>query len=36
VRWKSPVGMVRLDVAWPVVSDFGDSWRIHLVIGPDL
>jgi translocation and assembly module TamA len=36
LRWKSPVGMVRLDVARPVVSDFGDSWRIHLVIGPDL
>ena len=36
VRWKSPVGMVRLDVARPVVSDFGESWRIHLVIGPDL
>jgi hypothetical protein len=28
--------MVRLDVARPVISDFGDSWRIHLVIGPDL
>ncbi len=36
VRWKSPVGMVRLDVARPVVSDFDHSWRIHLVIGPDL
>lgn len=36
VRWKSPVGMVRLDVARPVVSDFDRSWRIHLVIGPDL
>jgi translocation and assembly module TamA len=36
VRWKSPVGLVRLDIARPVVSDFDDSWRIHLVIGPDL
>ena len=36
LRWKSPVGLVRLDVARPVVSDFDDSWRIHLVIGPDL
>jgi translocation and assembly module TamA len=36
VRWKSPVGLVRLDVALPVVSDFDHSWRIHLVIGPDL
>jgi outer membrane translocation and assembly module TamA len=36
VRWKSPVGLVRLDIARPLVSDFDHSWRIHLVIGPDL
>ena len=36
VRWKSPIGLVRLDVARPVVSDFDHSWRVHLVIGPDL
>jgi translocation and assembly module TamA len=36
LRWKSPVGMLRLDIARPVVSDFDHSWRIHLVIGPDL
>jgi translocation and assembly module TamA len=36
VRWKSPLGMVRIDIAQPVVSDFDHSWRIHLVIGPDL
>nr|WP_298719557.1 autotransporter assembly complex family protein [uncultured Steroidobacter sp.] len=36
LRWKSPIGMVRVDVARPVVSDLGDSWRLHLVIGPDL
>ncbi|MGH6611058.1 MAG: BamA/TamA family outer membrane protein, partial [Burkholderiaceae bacterium] len=36
VRWKSPIGLVRLDVARPVVSDLDDSWRIHIVIGPDL
>lgn len=36
LRWKSPIGMVRVDVARPVVSDLDDSWRIHLVIGPDL
>jgi translocation and assembly module TamA len=36
LRWKSPVGLVRLDIARPVVSDFDHSWRIHLVIGPDL
>ncbi|HEX7114418.1 MAG TPA: autotransporter assembly complex family protein [Steroidobacter sp.] len=36
LRWKSPVGMVRVDIARPVVTDFDHSWRIHLVIGPDL
>ena len=36
LRWKSPIGMVRVDVARPVVSDLGESWRLHLVIGPDL
>jgi translocation and assembly module TamA len=36
LRWKSPIGMVRVDVARPVVSDLGDDWRIHLIIGPDL
>jgi translocation and assembly module TamA len=36
VRWKSPLGLVRLDIARPLVSDFDHSWRIHLVIGPDL
>jgi hypothetical protein len=28
--------MVRVDVARPVVSELDDSWRIHLIIGPDL
>lgn len=36
LRWKSPIGMVRLDVAHPVVSDIDEGWRIHLVIGSDL
>lgn len=36
LRWKSPVGLVRLDIAHAVVSDFERSWRVHLVIGPDL
>lgn len=37
VRWKSPVGLVRLDFARPVSTDLLQrSWRIHLVIGPDL
>ena len=36
VRWKSPVGLVRVDIARPLVSEFEHEWRIHLVIGPDL
>jgi translocation and assembly module TamA len=36
VRWKSPVGLVRVDIARPVVSDFAHEWRIHIIIGPDL
>lgn len=35
-RWKSPIGIVRLDVARPVITHFGESWRVHLVIGPNL
>lgn len=35
VRWKSPVGLVRVDLARPVVSDSGHEWRLHIVIGPD-
>ena len=36
VRWRSPVGMVRFDIAKPVVSDLADSIRFHITIGPDL
>ncbi len=36
LRWKSPIGMVRVDVARPVVTQLQGSWRLHLIIGPDL
>jgi translocation and assembly module TamA len=36
LRWKSPIGMVRVDVARPVVTELAGSWRLHLIIGPDL
>jgi len=36
LRWKSPIGMVRVDVARPVVTDLDGGWRVHLIIGPDL
>lgn len=35
VRWMSPVGPVRVDLAFPL-DESGRSWRIHLSIGPDL
>ncbi len=35
LRWKSPVGPVRIDLAFPLSSSDKD-WRIHLVVGPDL
>ena len=36
VRWRSPVGMVRVDVGTPVHDDREHGIRLHLVIGPDL
>lgn len=36
IRWKSPVGMVRVDVATPVNTEFDESLRLHVMIGPDL
>ena len=37
VRWRSPVGTVRLDFAWPIKTDLDDDgFRVHIVIGPDL
>jgi len=35
VRWKSPIGPVRLDVA-TALSRPDRPWRIHFVVGPDL
>jgi len=37
VRWRSPVGVVRVDIATPVKSDVPDNAiRFHVAIGPDL
>jgi translocation and assembly module TamA len=36
VRWRSPVGVVRVDVAKPVKTDLSDSIHFHVNIGPDL
>jgi translocation and assembly module TamA len=34
-RYRTPLGMLRLDVAWPLTNG-GDSWRIHFAFGPEL
>ena len=34
VRWASPVGMVRVDVA-SAISEDGRPWRLHITFGPD-
>jgi translocation and assembly module TamA len=38
VRWKSPLGPIRLDVGFPVHTDLPleNSWRLHVLLGPDL
>jgi translocation and assembly module TamA len=36
VRWRSPVGIVRVDIATPVVTDLEDGIRFHIMVGPDL
>ncbi|MCB1857384.1 MAG: outer membrane protein assembly factor [Gammaproteobacteria bacterium] len=35
VRWLSPIGQIRLDLA-SALSEDGNPWRFHIVIGPDL
>jgi translocation and assembly module TamA len=35
LRWKSPVGVLRLDLAYPIKSIDSNSWQIHFNIGPD-
>jgi translocation and assembly module TamA len=33
LRWKSPVGPIRLDLAFPI---HHNDWRVHFTMGPDL
>jgi translocation and assembly module TamA len=35
-RWRSPVGMVRVDLGVPVHDDMNHGVELHIVIGPDL
>lgn len=36
LRWRSPVGMVRVDVGVPVNNAYYHGAQLHIVIGPDL
>ena len=36
IRWVSPVGPLRLDVAKGMDDQFGGGWRIHFSMGPEL
>jgi translocation and assembly module TamA len=36
LRWRSPVGLVRVDLATPIGDPFADGVELHIVIGPDL
>ena len=36
IRWISPVGPLRLDVAKGLDPEFGGEWRIHFSMGPEL
>jgi translocation and assembly module TamA len=38
LRWRSPLGPIRVDVGFPVQTDrdLENSWRLHVQLGPDL
>ncbi|WEN14747.1 autotransporter assembly complex protein TamA [Rhodanobacter sp. AS-Z3] len=36
VRWRSPVGMIRVDLGTPIHDNRAHGIQLHLVIGPDL
>jgi len=36
IRWQSPVGPFRIDIATPISDNDGDGVRVHLSLGPDL
>jgi translocation and assembly module TamA len=35
LRWLSPIGMVRFDIAQPI-TDGGDGFRLHFTFGPEM
>jgi translocation and assembly module TamA len=38
LRWRSPLGPLRIDVGFPVQPELPteNSWRLHVLLGPDL
>jgi len=36
VRWFSPLGPIRIDIAFPLEQDAPDEYRLHITLGPDL
>jgi translocation and assembly module TamA len=36
IRWYSPLGPVRIDIAFPLDKNAPDDWRVHVTLGPDL
>ncbi|HEX5961004.1 MAG TPA: autotransporter assembly complex family protein [Rhodanobacteraceae bacterium] len=36
LRWRSPVGMVRVDVGMPINNPYYHGAQLHIIIGPDL
>ncbi|HLV77280.1 MAG TPA: autotransporter assembly complex family protein [Marinobacter sp.] len=36
IRWVSPVGPLRLDIAKGMDEQFGGGWRVHFSMGPEL
>jgi translocation and assembly module TamA len=35
-RWRSPVGLVRIDVGTPIGDKYASGVELHVIIGPDL
>ena len=36
IRWYSPLGPIRFDIAFPLEDDAPDEYRFHIYLGPDL
>ncbi|MCW5568594.1 MAG: outer membrane protein assembly factor [Dokdonella sp.] len=36
LRWRSPVGLVRVDLGTPIGDRYADGIELHVIIGPDL